>query len=102
MALQRNVSDRKGAIDALPGQGEAAQLGPVSGFIPGMGELIGSVCGPIIAGRAADLVGLQAPFLIMAGCSLAGAVLGLGLKECLGVKPHDPLEAALAVAETPA
>ncbi len=78
------------------------QLGTVSGFIPGMGELIGSVCGPIIAGRAADLVGLQAPFLIMAGCSLAGAVLGLGLKECLGVKPHDPLEAALAVAETPA
>jgi MFS family permease len=78
------------------------QLGTVSGFIPGVGELIGSVCGPIIAGRAADLVGLQAPFLIMVGCSFAAAVLGLGLKECLGVKPHDPLEVAAVLAESAA
>jgi MFS family permease len=76
------------------------QLGTVSGFIPGVGELIGSVGGPIIAGRAADLVGLQAPFLIIAGCALAAGILGMGLKECLGVKPHDPLEMAAAVQGT--
>ena len=65
------------------------QLGTVSGFIPGMGELIGSVCGPAVAGWAADLTSLAAPFLIMAGCSLAAGLLAMGLKESLGVRPLD-------------
>ena len=71
------------------------QLGTVSGFIPGMGELIGSVLGPAIAGWAADLTSLAAPFLIMAGCSLAGGLLAFGLKETLGERPVDPLEPAV-------
>jgi MFS family permease len=70
------------------------QLGTASGFIPGMGELVGSVCGPLIAGWAADRTGPAAPFLIMAGCSLAATLLALGLKETLGHRPADPLDAA--------
>ena len=68
------------------------QLGTVSGFIPGMGELVGSVCGPVVAGWAADRTSLDAPFLIVAGCSIAATLLALGLKETLGVRPADPLE----------
>ena len=68
------------------------QLGTVSGFIPGMGELIGSVGGPMIAGWAADRSTLAAPFLIVAGCSLAATLLAFGLKETLGQRPLDPLE----------
>jgi len=65
------------------------QLGTASGFIPGVAELIGSVGGPALAGRAADLVSPTAPFLIMVGCSLAVGLLALGLKESLGAKPDD-------------
>jgi MFS family permease len=75
------------------------QLGTVTGFIPGMGELIGSVFGPAIAGWAADLTTLAMPFYIVAGCSLASGLLALGLKECVGVKPVDPLEAAAPIPE---
>ncbi|HTV78068.1 MAG TPA: MFS transporter [Steroidobacteraceae bacterium] len=75
------------------------QLGTVTGFIPGMGELIGSVFGPAIAGWAADLTTLAMPFYIMGGCSIASGLLALGLKECVGVRPPDPLESAAAMAE---
>jgi MFS family permease len=68
------------------------QLGTVAGFIPGVGELIGSVCGPAIAGWAADRTSLAAPFLIVAGCGVAASLLGLGLQETLGSRPVDPLE----------
>ena len=72
------------------------QLGTVSGFIPGVGELVGSVCGPAIAGWAADHSSPAAPFLIIAGCAVAGSLLALGLKETLGVRPVDRLELAAA------
>ena len=72
------------------------QLGTVSGFIPGVGELVGSVCGPAIAGWAADHSSPAAPFMIIAGCAVAGSLLALGLKETLGTKPVDHLELAEA------
>jgi MFS family permease len=75
------------------------QLGTASGFVPGMGELVGSVCGPAIAGWAADRSGPAAPFLIMAGCSIAAALLALGLKETLGQRPIDPLSIQVPSAE---
>ena len=75
------------------------QLGTVSGFIPGVGELVGSVCGPAIAGWAADHSSPAAPFLIMAGCAVAGTLLALGLKETLGTRPADHRELAAAVPE---
>ena len=75
------------------------QLGTVAGFIPGVGELVGSVCGPAIAGWAADRTTLAAPFLITTGCLLAAALLGLALKETLGARPVDPFELAAAEPE---
>ena len=88
---------------AIPAESvPARQLGTAVGFIPGVGELIGSVCGPAIAGWAADRTSLAAPFLIMGGCSLAAALLALALRETLGViKPEDLSTMAGAVGDAP-
>ena len=45
------------------------------------GEIVGGVIGPAVAGRAADLVGLSAPFWISLGCAAVCAVLSLFLDE---------------------
>jgi MFS family permease len=76
------------------------QLGTVSGFIPGVAELIGSVGGPALAGRAADLVSPSAPFIIMVGCSLAVGLLALGLKESLGFRPDARGVVSLGTAQS--
>ncbi len=47
----------------------------------GMGEVLGGVSAPALAGSAADRYGLSAPLLIQAGCALSGALLALALKE---------------------
>jgi len=74
------------------------QLGTASGFIPGMGELIGSVGGPAIAGWMADRTTPAAPFLIMGGCSIAAAILALALKETLGQRPDEDARPLIAEA----
>ncbi len=45
------------------------------------GELFGGVIGPFVAGRAADVYGLAAPFWISAGCAAACVLLSLFLVE---------------------
>jgi predicted MFS family arabinose efflux permease len=50
------------------------------------GELIGGVAAPAIAGRAADLYGLGAPFWITAGCALVCGALSLLLVETAPAK----------------
>jgi MFS family permease len=56
------------------------------GIVMGLGELIGGVATPSIAGWAADLYGLQAPILIEAGCAVVATVLALFLVETAPVK----------------
>jgi MFS family permease len=51
------------------------------GMVVGLGEILGGVGAPAIAGRAADLYGLQAPVMIMAGCAILGTGLALFLRE---------------------
>ena len=53
----------------------------VLGLCMGTGEVLGGVLSPSIAGKAADLVGLQAPLWIMLGLCLVSAALALGLRE---------------------
>jgi MFS family permease len=50
------------------------------------GELVGGVAAPAIAGRAADLYGLGAPFWITAGCALVCGALSLLLVETAPAK----------------
>lgn len=51
------------------------------GLSMGLGEALGGVLAPSLAGVAADAVGLQAPIWIMAGLSLASFVIAMFLKE---------------------
>ncbi len=51
------------------------------GICMGTGELLGGVLSPLIAGYAADSVGLQAPLWIMSAFALIAAVVALGLRE---------------------
>ncbi|HXW73991.1 MAG TPA: MFS transporter [Steroidobacteraceae bacterium] len=51
------------------------------GLTVGVGEVLGGVSAPALAGTAADHFGLTAPLLIQAGCALGGALLALALKE---------------------
>ena len=53
----------------------------VLGLIMGVGEGVGGVLSPTLAGAAADRFGLQAPLWIMAVLPILAGLLALGLKE---------------------
>jgi MFS family permease len=52
-----------------------------TGIVVGIGEVTGGFLSPTLAGRAADVYGLQAPMLIMIGCTVVAAFLALFLRE---------------------
>jgi ACS family hexuronate transporter-like MFS transporter len=56
------------------------------GLIVCAGEIVGGAFGPPIAGRLADLYGLQAPMYMAIVCAVMGGVLALGLKETAPIK----------------
>src|SRR5256885_14874340 len=51
------------------------------GLTVGVGEVLGGVSGPALAGTAADHYGLTAPLFMQGGCAIVGALLALALKE---------------------
>jgi len=63
--------------ETIPARYVATSLG----IVVGLGEILGGVSAPAIAGRAADQYGLQAPIAIMAVCAIIGTVLALFLRE---------------------
>jgi MFS family permease len=63
--------------ETIPARYVATSLG----MVVGLGEILGGVGAPAIAGRAADLYGLQAPVMMMAVCAVIGTVLALFLRE---------------------
>ena len=71
-------------MGTIPGESlPRAQIATAMGLVVGAGELFGGVFGPIVAGRIADLtsLGLRAPMLVMAFCSIVAGLLCLLLKE---------------------
>jgi len=63
--------------ETIPARYVATSLG----IVVGLGEILGGVSAPAIAGRAADHYGLQAPMIIMAACGIVGTVLAVFLRE---------------------
>ena len=63
--------------ETIPARYVATSLG----LTVGIGEILGGVSGPAVAGWAADRYSLAAPMFIQAGCAVAGALLALALKE---------------------
>jgi MFS family permease len=68
--------------ETIPARHVATSLG----MVVGLGEILGGVGAPAIAGRAADRFGLQAPLMIMAVCALIGTVLALFLRETAPIR----------------
>jgi MFS family permease len=68
--------------ETIPARYVATSLG----MVVGLGEILGGVLGPALAGRAADLHGLSAPLYIQAGCAVAGMLLALLLRETAPVR----------------
>src|SRR6266480_3015226 len=61
----------------VPGRSVATSMG----LTVGIGEVLGGVSGPALAGTAADRYGLTAPLFMQGGCAIVGALLALALKE---------------------
>ena len=68
--------------ETIPARYVATSLG----MVVGLGEVLGGVGAPAIAGRAADHYGLQAPIMIMGVCAIAGTVLALFLRETAPIR----------------
>ncbi len=68
--------------ETLPSRYLATSLG----LVVGLGEIIGGVLSPTLAGRAADLYGLQATLLIMGACAVVASLLSLFIKETAPIK----------------
>ena len=58
-------------------------------MVVGLGEILGGVFAPAIAGRAADRYGLQVPLLIMVGCAIVGTALALFLRETAPIRTSN-------------
>jgi MFS family permease len=68
--------------ETIPARHVATSLG----MVVGLGEILGGVSAPAIAGRAADHYGLRAPVMIMAVCAVIGTVLALFLRETAPIR----------------
>ena len=55
-------------------------------LVMALGELIGGVSAPSLAGMAADHFGLPVTMLIMGGCAVGGSLLSLLIKETAPIK----------------
>jgi len=68
--------------ETIPARYVATSLG----MVVGLGEILGGVGAPAIAGRAADHYGLNAPVMLMAVCAIIGTVLALFLRETAPIR----------------
>src|SRR5262245_31017966 len=68
--------------ETIPSKYVATSLG----LIVGVGEVVGGAGGPPLAGKLADLYGLQAPMYMAMVCAVAGGLLAMGLKETAPIK----------------
>jgi MFS transporter, ACS family, hexuronate transporter len=60
---------------------DARHMASALGVCMGVGEIVGGVLSPSIAGYLADLVGLQAPLWMMLGLALVAGLVALGIRE---------------------
>jgi MFS family permease len=70
-------------------------LATAIGVVICVGEILGGVSAPTLAGRAADLYGMQWPMYIMAGCAAAGTVFAIFLRETAPAKLQPQLSGGL-------
>jgi predicted MFS family arabinose efflux permease len=74
----------------------ARYLATAMGLVIGVGEVLGGVSSPAIAGWAADHYSLRVPMFMEAGCALIAAALGLFLTETAPARLARPAAPVLA------
>ncbi len=85
-------------MGTIPGESlPRASIATAMGVVVGVGEILGGVFGPIVAGRLSDLtsLGLQAPMFLMMVCAAVGGILAFFLTETApaktGAPPHETI-----------
>ncbi len=76
-------------MGTIPGESlPRASIATAMGIVVGVGEILGGVAGPFIAGQLMDSTSLklQAPMFLMAGCALIAGCIALFLKETAPAK----------------
>jgi ACS family hexuronate transporter-like MFS transporter len=76
-------------MGTIPGESLPREsIATAMGIVVGVGEILGGVVGPLLAGWLADHteLKLQAPMFVMAGCALIAGFLALLLKETAPAK----------------
>lgn len=74
-------------LSVIPSETVPQKYIPASvGLIMGIGEVVGGVIMPVVAGRAADAINPAAPFVIAAVCALVAGFLAFGLQETAPLK----------------
>jgi MFS transporter, ACS family, hexuronate transporter len=76
-------------MGTIPGESlPRASVATAMGIVVGVGEILGGVCGPIVAGFLADhtSLGRNAPMLMMIVCAVIAGVIALFLKETAPAK----------------
>jgi len=89
-------------MGTIPGESlPRASVATAMGIVVGVGEILGGVFGPWIAGELADhtSLGHNAPMLMMIACAVIAGIIALFLKETAPAKVGGaPVEAAIAIA----
>ena len=90
-------------MGTIPGESlPRASIATAMGLVVGVGEILGGVCSPIVAGWLADntALKLEAPMFLMAGCALVAGFIALFLKETapakVGTAAAQPIPAKMA------
>lgn len=79
-------------MGVVPGETVSRALAASSmGLVVCVGELIGGVSMPLVAGWLADQTTLQAPIVVAAVCALGGGIAALFLKETAPSKVGSPV-----------
>jgi MFS family permease len=76
-------------MGTIPGESlSRASVATAMGIVVGIGEILGGVCGPIVAGWFADhtALGRDAPMVMMIGCAVIAGIIALFLKETAPAK----------------
>lgn len=88
-------------MGTVPGESlHRAHIATAMGIVVGVGEILGGVCGPIIAGRLADTmrIGYEAPIYLMGACAIIAGIIALFLKETAPAKLAQTARAATKAA----
>jgi MFS family permease len=88
-------------MGVVPGETVARSLAATSmGLVVCIGELIGGVGGPPVAGWIADRTSLEAPVIVIGVCAFCGGVAALFLKETAPGKIRTPATEIAGVGTT--